>query len=51
MSLPVVLRREARAEFDEAADEYESHREGLGDDFIAEVEAVLGRIAAAPEMY
>lgn len=51
MSLPVVLRREARAEFDEAADRYEQDREGLGEEFIDEVEAVFRRIGAMPEMH
>lgn len=37
MSLPVVLRAEAEAEFDEAFDYYESRRAGLGADFTAEV--------------
>ena len=51
MSLPVVLRPEARAEFDEAVDWYEQQRAGLGADFVAQVQAVLDRISTAPDLY
>lgn len=51
MSLPVVLRPEARAEFDEAVDWYEQQRPGLGAEFVAQVQAVLDRISATPELY
>lgn len=37
----------AQTEFDEAADWYESQREGLGFDFVAEVERVLLHIEQA----
>jgi hypothetical protein len=50
MSLPVVLRSEARAEFDEAFDWYEQQRPGLGLDFAAQVQEVLDRIGATPEL-
>jgi plasmid stabilization system protein ParE len=46
--LPVVLRDEARAEFDEAFDWYDSQRAGLGAEFVAEVQKVFDRIAANP---
>jgi hypothetical protein len=35
----------AQAEFEEAAGWYETQRDGLGDEFIAEVDRVLQRIA------
>jgi len=49
MSLPVVLRREARAEFDEAIDWYERSKAGLGVEFAERVQVALDRIAASPE--
>jgi len=51
MSLPIVLRLEARAEFDEAFDWYEQQRPGLGVDFVTQVQEVLERISATPERY
>jgi plasmid stabilization system protein ParE len=51
MSLPVVLRPEAQAEFDEAFNWYEKQRPGLGVDFAAHVQDVLDRISASPELY
>ena len=51
MSLPVVLRPEARDEFDNAFDWYEQRRLGLGVDFVAQVQEVFDRISATPELY
>ena len=51
MSLPVVLRAEARAEFDDAFDWYEQQRPGLGVNFLAQVQEVLDRIGTKPELY
>lgn len=51
MSLPVVFRRAARAEFDTAADWYEERREGLGPAFAAAVQRVVDRIASQPDFY
>ena len=51
MSLPVVLRDEAQAEFDEAFDYYEGQRAGLGVDFAARVQHVFDRISAHPRMH
>lgn len=51
MSLPVVLRRAARAEFDDAVDWYEQQRPGLGEEFIMAIDAILGQIGATPERY
>lgn len=47
MSLPVIFRPEARAEFDDAYDWYENQRAGLGEAFADQVQLVLDRIAAA----
>ncbi len=35
MTLPVIFRRQARLEFDEAADWYEQERAGLGSQFLS----------------
>ncbi len=51
MSLPIVFRRAARAEFDDAADWYEQRRAGLGAAFTAAVQRVLDQIAAQPDFY
>jgi toxin ParE1/3/4 len=51
MSLPVVFRRAARAEFDDAADWYEQCRARLGAAFTAAVQWVLDQIAARPDFY
>src|SRR5262249_12976549 len=51
MSLPVVFRRLARAEFDDAADWYEQRRAGLGAAFTAAVQQVLDQIAGQPDFY
>ena len=48
MTLPVVLREEAQAEFDEAFDWYESQRPGLGVDFAARVQSVFDRLGTNP---
>ncbi|ETX08512.1 MAG: hypothetical protein ETSY2_04995 [Candidatus Entotheonella gemina] len=51
MSLPVVLRPEARFEFDEAFDWYEQQRPGLGVEFVEHVQEVLDWLSARPELY
>ncbi len=51
MRLPVVLRDEAQAEFDEAFDYYERRRTGLGVSFAARVQEVFDRIAAFPQIH
>ena len=45
------LHPEARAELRSAALWYDERRPGLGDEFIAEVSASLGRIGDSPESY
>ncbi|WP_019502593.1 hypothetical protein [Pseudanabaena sp. PCC 6802] len=44
MSLPIVFRAEAQAEFDDAFDWYEQQQSGLGVDFLMCVTEVLERI-------
>ncbi len=51
MNLPVVLRDEAQAEFDEAFDYHEGQRPGLGVDFAERVQRVFDRIAANPQQH
>lgn len=51
MSLPVVLRAEAEAEFDDAFDAYDGQRPGLGSEFAAEVQRVFDRVAANPPIH
>jgi toxin ParE1/3/4 len=51
MSLPVVLRQKAKAEFDNAIDWYERQQLGLGPEFAERVEAVFDRISATPDMH
>lgn len=48
---PVVFRRQARREFDEAGDWYEQERAGLGLEFLAEIERLIQRIASTPEQF
>jgi toxin ParE1/3/4 len=51
MSLPVVFRPAAQAEFDDSAAWYEGQQPGLGDDFVTEVQHVLDAISNQPERY
>lgn len=51
MSLPITFRRQARREFDEAADWYEPRRAGLGARFVAAGQRVLDEVAANPQRY
>ena len=51
MSLSITFRRQARGEFDEAADWYEQRRAGLGTRFVAAVERVLDHAAVNPGRY
>lgn len=51
MSSPVVLRRIARVEFDDAAEWYELRCVGLGKLFVEAVQRVLDKIAAQPDYY
>ena len=51
MNLPLVMRRKARADFDEAFDWYEARRDGLGVEFAERVQAVFDRVSAFPESH
>jgi toxin ParE1/3/4 len=51
MSVPVVLRAEAQAEFEEAFDNYEGQRPGRGVKFVNQVQKVFDRIASNPDLY
>jgi toxin ParE1/3/4 len=51
MTFPVVFRKAAQTEFDDAAVWYEAQKPGLGREFVAAVERVLDRIANQPELY
>jgi len=48
VTLEVLLRPEAQAEMAEAAAWYGRQREGLGDEYLLEVERCLERIGATP---
>ena len=51
MSVPVILRRLAQAEFYDAADWYEARRAGRGAAFTRAVRQVLTAIGSKPEAY
>ena len=51
MSLSVIFRRAARAEFDDAADWYEQRRTGLGTAFTAAIQRTLDQIGSQPDFY
>lgn len=51
MKRPVVFRRLARIEFDEAADWYEQRRAGLGAIYTEAVQRAFDQIAAQPDFF
>ena len=51
MTLELLVRGRAKADIRRAAKWYEKQREGLGRQFIAEVDAALERIEANPQQY
>ena len=51
MKLPVGLRDEAQAEFDEAFNDYEARNEGRGVEFAAKVQEIFDRISADPQRH
>ena len=51
MTTPVLFRRLARTEFDEASDWYERRQPGRGATFTTAVRRVLARIAASPDSF
>jgi plasmid stabilization system protein ParE len=50
LKLPLRISEEADAEMAEAARWYESHRVGLGGEFVAAVDAAVARIRENPRM-
>ena len=51
MSLPVFLRHEAEVDVQEARDQLEALRDGLGTQVLARVREVLARIEKMPELH
>ncbi len=51
MSLPVILRHEAEVDVQEARDQLEVVRVGLGSQVLARVREVLARIEKMPELH
>ena len=51
MSLPVILRHEAEVDVQEARDQLEAVRVGLGAQVLARVREVLARIEKMPELH
>lgn len=51
MGLPVILRPEARAEYDEAFDWYEGRQPGAGTTFARRIRGLLDQIGATPAMH
>ena len=48
MTLRIVFRRPAKREFDDAADRYDEQRQGLGEEFIVEIDQAVAKAAADP---
>jgi toxin ParE1/3/4 len=51
MTLRVVYRRAAQAEFMDAAIWYEQQRIGLGEEFVREIEVAVNKAAESPKSY
>lgn len=51
MSLPVILRPEAEADVQDACDQLEAVRAGLGKQFLARLRNVLLRVEEMPELH
>jgi len=51
MTLPLVFRSIAQAEFDKSAAWYESQEPGLGSDFVDKVQQVIDVIIEHPDRY
>ena len=51
MSLPVILRHEAEVDVQEARDQLESVRVGLGTQVLARLREVLARLETMPELH
>jgi hypothetical protein len=51
VSLPVILRPEAEVDIQEAREQFEAVRVGLGNQVLARVREVLARIEKMPELH
>jgi len=51
MSLRVVFRTAAQVEFDKAAIWYNDQHQGLGEEFVQEIDDVVSQAATHPERY
>jgi len=51
MSRPVGIRPDAEREIASARDWYNDRQDGLGANFVLEVDAAIARIAEAPDLY
>src|ERR1035438_7443782 len=51
MTLPVVFRRAARREFDEAVLWYEERRAGLGSQFVSEINHAIKLVLENPQRF
>ena len=51
MTLPVVFRRAARREFDEATLWYEERRAGLGSQFVSEINHAIKLVLENPQRF
>lgn len=51
MTLSVVIRRQARREFDQAGDWYEKELTGLGHEYLDKIVRLLTRVAATPNQF
>ncbi|HME69017.1 MAG TPA: type II toxin-antitoxin system RelE/ParE family toxin [Myxococcota bacterium] len=50
MKLPLRISEDAEAEMADAARWYELHRRGLGEEFLAAVDAAIGRVEENPQI-
>ena len=51
MKYELLLRGPAKADIRRAAKWYERQHEGIGKEFVAEIDAALGRVEVNPEQY
>ncbi len=51
MNLPLIIRRIAQAEFDDAVDWYEGRQAGRGTAFAMTIRRILAAISSQPERY
>jgi plasmid stabilization system protein ParE len=51
MTIPIIFRRTAQDELDDAGDWYEKERQGLGEAFFNSIEDLLKQIADRPNQF